>query len=65
MSLDKSCHVQLLADAAAAGGRKKILIDEAEAEYSSKNVGGPAKGWLAFQPYYDEIVAKTGGSFLN
>ncbi|CAG9981048.1 unnamed protein product [Clonostachys byssicola] len=64
ISLDKSCHVQLLADAAAAGGHKKILIDEKEAEYSRKNVGGPDKGWLAFQPYYDEIVAKTNGNFL-
>ncbi|KAF5007172.1 hypothetical protein FDECE_6482 [Fusarium decemcellulare] len=64
ISLDKTCQVQLLADAAAAGGYKKICIDEEEAEYSRKNVGGPEKGWLAFQPYYDEILAKTGGSFL-
>ncbi|KAJ5378986.1 hypothetical protein N7509_012105 [Penicillium cosmopolitanum] len=64
ISLDKTCQVQLLADAAAAGGYKKILIDEDEAEYSRKNVGGPDKGWLAFQPYYDEILAKSNGSFL-
>jgi hypothetical protein len=57
--------VQLLADAAQAGGYKKILIDDEEAEYSRTNVGGPDKGWLAFQSYYDEQVAKTGGSFLN
>jgi hypothetical protein len=25
---------------------------------------GPEKGWLAFQPYYDEQVAKTNGTFL-
>ncbi|KAL2827425.1 class II aldolase/adducin N-terminal [Aspergillus cavernicola] len=35
LSLDKTCHAQLLADAAAAGGYKKILIDEEEAAYTA------------------------------
>ncbi|KAL4902266.1 hypothetical protein BDW74DRAFT_186977 [Aspergillus multicolor] len=35
ISLDKTCQAQLLADAAAAGGYKKILISEEEAEYSA------------------------------
>jgi hypothetical protein len=26
---------------------------------------GPEKGWLAFQGYYDEQLAKTNGSFLK
>lgn len=66
MSLDKTCHAQLLADAASAGsGFKKIIIDEDEAEFSAKQVGGPDKGWLAFQGYYDEQIQKTGGSFLK
>lgn len=65
ISLDKTCHAQLLADAASAGGYKKILIDDEEAAYSAPQVGGPEKGWLAFQPYYDEQVAKTKGDFLN
>jgi len=65
MSLDRSCQAQLLADAAAAAGYEKRLIDEEEAAYSAQEVGGPEKGWLAFQPYYDEMVAKTGGSFLQ
>ena len=25
----------------------------------------PEKGWLAFQGYYDEQLAKTNGSFLK
>lgn len=50
LSLDKSCQAQLMADAAAAAGYKKIYIDEQEAEYTAKQVGGPEKGWLAFQP---------------
>ncbi|KAL2372152.1 class II aldolase/adducin [Blastomyces gilchristii SLH14081] len=66
ISLDKTCHAQLLADAAAAGsGYKKILIGEEEAEVTAEQVGGPDKGWLAFQGYYDEQLAKTNGSFLK
>jgi len=66
ISLDKTCHAQLLADAASAGsGYRKILINDEEAAYSYTQVGGPEKGWLAFQGYYDEQLAKTGGSFLK
>ena len=66
ISLDKTCHAQLLVDAASAGsGYKKIIINDEEAEYTAKQVGGPDKGWLAFQGYYDEQVAKTGGAFLE
>ncbi|KAB8269518.1 class II aldolase/adducin N-terminal [Aspergillus minisclerotigenes] len=64
MSLDKTCHAQLLADAASAAGYKKIIIDDDEAAYAALQVGGPEKGWLAFQPYYDEQLAKTNGNFL-
>ncbi|KAL1882106.1 hypothetical protein VTK73DRAFT_2197 [Phialemonium thermophilum] len=65
MSLDRSCHAQLLADAAAAAGYEKKIIGDEEAAYSAQEVGGPEKGWLAFQPYYDEQLAKTQGSFLK
>lgn len=65
ISLDKTCQAQLLADAASAGGYKKIIIDDKEAAYTALQVGGPEKGWLAFQPYYDEQVAKTKGEFLH
>lgn len=65
ISLDKTCHAQLLADAAAASGLKKIMIEEEEAKFSYEQVGLAEKGWLAFQPYYDEQLAKTNGSFLK
>lgn len=66
MSMDRTCQAQLLADAAAAGGGyEKILIDEEECAHSAKSVGGPEKGWLAFQPYYDEMLARTKGDFLE
>ncbi|EXJ72669.1 L-fuculose-phosphate aldolase [Cladophialophora psammophila CBS 110553] len=66
ISLDKTCHAQLLVDAASAGsGHKKILISEEEAEFSYPQVGTDEKGWLAFQGYYDEQLAKTNGNFLK
>jgi ribulose-5-phosphate 4-epimerase/fuculose-1-phosphate aldolase len=66
MSLDKTCQAQLLVDAAAAGsGYKKNFIPEEEARFTYEQVGGSEKGWLAFQGYYDEILMKTGGSFLK
>ncbi|KAH8170430.1 hypothetical protein LIA77_09211 [Sarocladium implicatum] len=65
ISLDKTCQAQLLADAAAASGYEKKVINDEEAAHSAQQVGGPEKGWLAFQPYYDEILFKTKGDFLN
>lgn len=66
ISLDKTCHAQLLVDAASAGsGYKKIMISKEECEDTALQVGGPEKGWLAFQGYYDEQLAKTGGAFLK
>lgn len=66
MSLDKTCHAQLLVDAAAAGsGHVKKLINDEEAQFTYEQVGGSEKGWLAFQGYYDEILERTGGSFLK
>jgi len=66
LSLDKTCHAQLLVDAAAAGsGHAKKTIPDGEAAEAYKQVGTPEKGWLAFQGYYDEILAKTGGDFLK
>lgn len=59
-------QVQLLVDAAEQGsGHKKTIIPDEEAEYSYAQTGSQAKGWLHFQPYYDEILAKTNGSFLK
>jgi len=66
MSLDKTCHAQLLVDAASAGsGHKKIIIANEEAQFTHDQIGTPEKGWLAFQGYYDEILAKTNGGFLK
>ena len=66
ISLDKTCHAQLLVDAASAGsGRQKIFIPDEEAAFSFTQNGLPEKGWLSFQGYYDEQLVKTGGAFLK
>ncbi|KAF2005678.1 class II aldolase/adducin domain-containing protein [Amniculicola lignicola CBS 123094] len=66
LSLDKTCHAQLLVDAAASGsGFEKKIIPDTEAAESYRQVGTPEKGWLAFQGYFDAILAKTKGDFLN
>jgi len=64
--LTKSATPNSLVDAASAGsGHKKILIKDEEAEFTYPQVRGLEKGWLAFQGYYDEVLAKTNGSFLK
>ncbi|QKX61963.1 uncharacterized protein TRUGW13939_09119 [Talaromyces rugulosus] len=66
ISMDKTCQAQLLVDAAASGsGHKKIMISEEEAAFTAEQVGSPEKGWLAFQGYYDEIMLRTNGHFLQ
>ncbi|KAK3676257.1 hypothetical protein LTR78_004007 [Recurvomyces mirabilis] len=66
LSLDKTCQAQLLVEAASGGsGIKRTIIPEEEAKFSYQQAGTPEKGWLAFQPYYDDILAKTNGSFLK
>ncbi|KUI72297.1 Decarboxylase NovR [Cytospora mali] len=66
VNMDRACHAQLLADAAAAGsGHEKSLIDEDESENYARSIGGPEKGWLVFQPYYDVVLARTNGWFLE
>ncbi|KAB5566052.1 L-fuculose-phosphate aldolase [Coniochaeta sp. 2T2.1] len=66
LSLERTCHAQLLVDAACRDetGYRKILISDDEAAYTYTQVGTEEKGWLAFQPYFDEQVTKTNGSFL-
>ena len=59
ISLDRCCHSQLLINAAACrpGWEPNYIADE-EAEYTHKKSGNSSKMWLAFQPYFDEIIAE-------
>ncbi|KAF2644103.1 arad-like aldolase/epimerase [Massarina eburnea CBS 473.64] len=66
LSLEKTCQTQLLVEAASAGSAAvpRVIGDEVARE-SYGQVGTPEKGWLGFQGYYDEVLARTGGDFLK
>jgi ribulose-5-phosphate 4-epimerase/fuculose-1-phosphate aldolase len=51
LSMDRSCHAQLMA--MAAGTPKHIAHDMAE--YTAKQTGFPLAGWFSFQPLWQEI----------
>lgn len=66
MSLEKCCHAQLLADAAAAGrGGETVKINEEDAAYTYKAVGTPMAGWFSAKPMFDVIHKETGGEYLE
>jgi ribulose-5-phosphate 4-epimerase/fuculose-1-phosphate aldolase len=54
ITMERTCQVQLLADAAGA----PVPIDPEQAAKTAGQVGHPTAGWRAFQPLYDWIVAK-------
>ncbi|KAJ5084883.1 Decarboxylase NovR [Penicillium alfredii] len=66
VSLEKCCHAQLLADAAAAGrGGQTIKIDDADAAFTYKTVGTPKAGWFSAKPLFDVIHRETNGEYLQ
>jgi ribulose-5-phosphate 4-epimerase/fuculose-1-phosphate aldolase len=54
ITMDRSCHAQLLAEAAGT----PISIDPGTARLTAGQVGGHRAGWLGFQPLYQWIVAE-------
>jgi len=61
MSLEKCCHTQLLADAAAKGtGSETIKVDNADAEYTYRTVGTPLAGWFSAKPTFDMMAHESG-----
>jgi ribulose-5-phosphate 4-epimerase/fuculose-1-phosphate aldolase len=54
VTMERSCQVQLLADAAGT----TVPIDEEQAKATAPTVGSDFVGWLSFQPLYDRIVAR-------
>jgi ribulose-5-phosphate 4-epimerase/fuculose-1-phosphate aldolase len=51
ISMERSCHAQLLAMAAGT----PHLIDHDDAEYTRKQTGYPLAGWFSFSPLWQEI----------
>src|SRR3954454_16231378 len=52
VTMDRSCHAQLLAEPAQTPG----LIDDEMAEHTHNQVGAPVSGYASFQPMYQTIV---------
>ncbi|KAL2816497.1 class II aldolase/adducin N-terminal [Aspergillus granulosus] len=66
VSLEKCCHAQLLADAAAAGrGGETVKINEADAAFTYKAVGTSGAGYFSAKPLFDVIHEETGGKYLE
>lgn len=65
-SLEKCCHAQLMADAAAAGrGEETIKIDQEDAEFTYKTVGSPMAGWFSAKPEFDKMIREIGDEYLQ
>jgi ribulose-5-phosphate 4-epimerase/fuculose-1-phosphate aldolase len=61
MSLEKCCHTQLLADAAAGGrGGRTVEIAEEDAAYTWKAVGTEHAGWFSAKPTFDMMEHVSG-----
>ncbi|KAL4924853.1 class II aldolase/adducin N-terminal [Aspergillus undulatus] len=66
VSLEKCCHAQLLADAAAAGrGGSTVKINDADAAFTYKSVGTPLAGYFSAKPLFDVVHEETGGAYLG
>lgn len=64
MSLEKCCHVQLMADAAAGGrGGQTVKIGEEEAAYTYETVGTELAGWFSAKPTFDVMAHESGLDF--
>ena len=56
ITMERSCQVQLIAEAALKNGEALKLISPQAAAQSFKIVGSPFSGWFQFQPLYARIV---------
>ena len=66
VSMEKCCHAQLMADAAAAGrGSETVKITEEDAVYTRKTVGSSLAGWFSAKPMFDVIHKETNGEYLE
>lgn len=63
--MEDSCHAQLLADSASAGGIKKQIINHDVATYTRKMTGDPESLYAEFQPDYELELELTDSAFLK
>jgi ribulose-5-phosphate 4-epimerase/fuculose-1-phosphate aldolase len=63
-SLEKCCHAQLLADAAAAGrGGETVKVTAEEAEFTYKTVGSEMAGWFSARPAFTLMEHESGDDY--
>ncbi|KAJ0376367.1 hypothetical protein COL26b_005373 [Colletotrichum chrysophilum] len=62
-SMERSCQVQLLAEAAAANGLPKVLITDEEADFNFDVESDPEICYCEFQVYYDLEEELSKGDF--
>ena len=54
IALERCCHAQLLADAAASGrGGTTVSIDAEDAAYTYRTVGSEIAGWFSAKPMFE------------
>lgn len=64
VALERCCHVQLMADAAAAGtGGKTIIIGQEEAAYTHSVVGTMHAGYFNGLTHFQVLEAQEGVSY--
>ena len=64
--MEKCCHAQLMADAAAGGrGGQTAKIGDDEAAYTYQTVGTPLAGWFSAKPLFDVVHKESGGDYLE
>jgi ribulose-5-phosphate 4-epimerase/fuculose-1-phosphate aldolase len=65
VSLEKCCHSQLMAEAAAGSrGEQPVEIGDVEARYTHRTIGSSQAGWFSGVPLFDVIHKETGGDYL-
>lgn len=64
-SLERSCHSQLMADAAAANGVPKKIINHEVAQYTADAVQNQHNFYTEFQPEFDLVVEESNGRVLE
>ncbi|KAF2493318.1 arad-like aldolase/epimerase [Lophium mytilinum] len=66
VSMERCCHAQLMADAAAKGrGGETVKIHEEDAKFTYEAIGTPKAGYFSAKPMFDVIHKETGGDYLE
>src|SRR5450756_635174 len=66
MSLEKCCHTQLMADAAAAGrGHSVVAIPEADVARTREVIGHEEAGRFSAKPAFDMMIHESGKEYKD